>query len=142
MDILDKFAVYADWISANVGADNGYGKCREIAEKMCRTFPGLEIRKGFYDSGSWGRRQHWWCRRVVDREIVDPTALQHPDAITHFPGRDSVSYDDLTDCTEEELQAQVPYAKCINCGDGIYKGAKSTHFCSTDCHDAFLDSLG
>lgn len=122
---------YAEWIDLNVEGD-GYGRCEDVCTTMQAAFPELELRKGFFFSVAWGRRQHWWLR-TADGRIVDPTSLQHPDGAT-FPA--SAAQDqDLTDATDEEMRDKVPSGVCMDCGDPVYRGAT---FCSESCEAATM----
>jgi len=123
---------YKVWIDQNVNDDNGYGKCDELTRRMVKAFPTLTRRKGFFHSVFWGRRQHWWCRDEGG-DIVDPTARQHPDGIC-FPKSDE-AYEDLTDCTDDELAERVPSGKCMDCGAEVYGGKR---FCNSACERATL----
>ena len=51
------------------------GKCKEYAEAAIEADPTLTLVRGWYDDPSWGRQEHWWCKRD-DGTIVDPTSGQ------------------------------------------------------------------
>jgi len=132
--LTDKY-FYKGWVTANVGDDHGYGRCKEISERMVEAFPHLSLRKGFFYSLMWGRRTHWWCRDDGGN-IVDPTARQYPDGIIFPPTVDR--YEDLTDCADAELYERVPSSKCMDCGEWVYRGAK---FCNADCEARTMEML-
>lgn len=130
---------YRAWMDANVKGD-GYGTCEKMAKAMARAFPGLlEVRKGFFFSLFWGRRGHWWCREKATGQIVDPTAMQHPDG-RPIPGPTMAraAYEDLTDLDERAFADKVPSGVCMNCGEDCYHGA---HFCSERCEAIVLSEL-
>ena len=122
---------YVAWIAEHVGADKGYAKCVELTEAMQKAFPELQRRKGFFHSDVWGQRSHWWMRTPAG-DIVDPSGCQHPDGY-HFPLDNARQYEDLTDCTDEEMQDRVPSGVCMECGEPVYRGANT---CSSECADA------
>jgi hypothetical protein len=104
---------------------------------MQKTFPELELRKGFFHSNLWGRRQHWWLR-TKEGEIVDPTFAQFPVEV----GFDNL-YQDLTDLPEEELAEIVPSGVCMNCGDDIFQATSVQDlFCSEPCHQSVRRDMG
>jgi len=127
---------YLAWIKENVKGD-GYGDCAEVVPAMAKTFPELQVRKGFFHCLSWGRRQHWWlCRE--DGLIVDPTGAQHPTGFLVCRDRHGVRYEDLTDLPEEELWRRVPTGRCANCGGDAYNGDT---VCSDVCHNEYAAYL-
>ena len=134
-----RISAYMAWIRKNVETD-GYGRCMEVSQAMSEKFPELEVRKGFFNCTAWGRRAHAWCRFrhgikgcECPYQIVDPTGKQHPTG-KHFPNTDAF-YEDLTDCTEDELLDRVPSGVCMNCGEPVYR---MDQFCSKGCENAVV----
>lgn len=125
---------YLAWIADNVPGD-GYGKCEGASRAMAKTFSELEVRHGHFYCYSWGRRAHWWCLRKEDDLIVDPTGFQYPTGFQICHDRQGKRYEDLTDCTREELLERVPAGVCMNCGCDVFK---FDTFCSDACHDAVV----
>lgn len=134
---------YLEWVKAQNLGNGGYGKCAEITHAMVIAFPELEPRKGIFHSMFWGDRTHWWCRHSETHQIIDPTALQHPDGqILGNPSR----YTDLTEISEQEAMENelIPIGKCPNCGEYIWYGSKYVSFCSEQCskeYDAYLRGM-
>jgi len=121
---------YQTWINANVGKNNGYGECDHVCKKMIEAFPELRLRKGFFHSGFWGERGHWWLLSACGL-IVDPTGKQFPDGLS-FPSEEFVKeyYEDLTDVSEDELADRVSTGPCYQCGDPCFHGDMT---CSERC---------
>jgi hypothetical protein len=110
---------YLDWIAANVTGD-GYGKCKEVTEKMASAFPELTRVRGHYYCPWWGERAHWWLT-TPDGDIVDPTKTQ-------FPSRGMGHYEPWDET------AQAPTGKCPNCSGYCYNHQTC---CSDECHNAY-----
>jgi len=53
------------------------GRCKEYAEKACKEDSSLTLVRGYYHCWSWGKQEHWWCKRP-DGSIYDPTVDQFP----------------------------------------------------------------
>lgn len=113
---------YKDWIEANV-AENGYGQCKAVTEKMAAAFPELTRVRGHYYCLVWGERAHWWLTDQTGN-IVDPTVQQFP-----------------TKCGEyvpwDEGQPE-PTGLCLNCGDYCYDGKDC---CSDGCYRCVMSDL-
>jgi len=130
---------YTAWIFAHVDQQTkGYGQCEQVTAAMVQAFPELERRKGIIRTLCWGERTHWWCR-TAGGAIVDPTAGQFPGHSTQ-PSRlvAKAIYEDMSDCTDEELADRVPSGVCANCGTPVFHGDS---FCSTACQNATLRYL-
>lgn len=72
------------------------GRCRELAEQAWRESRGeLRLVRGWYMCPLWGKQAHWWCVRISDGTIVDPTVGQFP---TKGVGAEYVEFDGNIDC--------------------------------------------
>ena len=133
-------ADYQVWINDRLAQDEfnrGYGKCVAVTADMVKAFPDLDRRKGLFRSVAWGDREHWWCRH--GKQIVDPTALQHPDGeLFPMTAASCGKYYDLTDVSHEEAieRGIIASGKCLDCGNAIY--GVETDFCSQACKTAYL----
>lgn len=104
------------------------GKCKEMAETLCKEDSSLTLVRGWYHEPYWKEKQaHWWCRKP-DGTIVDPTRLQFPSGgIPDF---------------YEEFDGNI---ECSNCGklgteDTMHFESRYA-FCSYECHGRFVGVL-
>lgn len=144
-------ARYAEWVEAfrvrfsNTMRAQGhlYGLCGTAAHEMAEAFPELRVVRGYvgryeptwddgephYASGDG----HWWCVRISDGAIVDPTACQFFACLGgRFPR--PAEYEEHDDAKHGKL----PTGKCPECGLLIYDGA----YVHDECEAAFRRSLG
>ena len=100
------------------------GKCREMAESLCKEDSNLTLVRGFYHDPFYGKEQHWWAKRP-DGTIVDPTSKQFPmGGLVEF-------YEEFNGICE-----------CAECGiekpESEMKFESRYAFCSTKCFLRFV----
>lgn len=110
---------YADWIAAYLKTTNPYGRCKEACTTMQTVFTELVLVPGYVDTGTWGRRAHWWCV-TLEGDVVDPTVSQFPGGVWYYQ-------------PYKEGDA-MRLGKCMDCGTEIW-GASPAHVYSTSVCD-------
>lgn len=91
------------------------GRCKEMAEAVCREDPNLTLVRGFYHDPFFGKEQHWWAKKS-DGTIVDPTSKQFPmGGIPEF----YEEFNGICECeecgiekSESEMRFESRYAFC------------------------------
>lgn len=115
---------YATWIRENV--PDPKLACREVTEAMVGAFPELRRVCGTYVCQLAGPRPHWWCL-APDGAVVDPTAAQ---------------FVSLGEGDYEEFSQGPPLGKCLCCGSFVFEGSHSFYFCTRECRDEAVRSMG